>query len=70
MDKIRVGLIGSTGIIGSLISKMIVDHPYFELSNMYASDRSANRKYGEVAYGNIPVKYVVLDPCFHKCFRK
>ncbi|PYB68663.1 aspartate-semialdehyde dehydrogenase [Thermoplasma sp. Kam2015] len=57
MDKIKVGLIGSTGIVGSLISKMIVDHPYFELSNVYASDRSANRKYGEAAYGNIPAKY-------------
>ncbi|KAA8922812.1 aspartate-semialdehyde dehydrogenase [Thermoplasma sp.] len=51
MDKLRVGLIGSTGVVGSLISKMISAHPYFDLANVYASDRSAGQKYGDVVYG-------------------
>ncbi|CAC11507.1 aspartate-semialdehyde dehydrogenase related protein [Thermoplasma acidophilum] len=61
MDKLRVGLLGSTGVVGSLLSKMIAIHPYFDLANVYASDRSAGQRYGNVVYGGASDLYRNLE---------
>lgn len=49
MDRIRVGVLGATGNVGQQFIRMLAEHPWFELSALAASERSAGRKYREVA---------------------
>ena len=47
MNKIKVAVLGATGMIGQRFVQLLEDHPYFELSGMYASERSEGKKLGE-----------------------
>jgi len=47
-DKLRVGVLGATGMVGQRFIEMLVDHPWFELSALTASGASAGKRYGEV----------------------
>lgn len=44
-DKIPVGLLGATGAVGQKFVKLLEDHPWFELTEIAASDRSTGRRY-------------------------
>jgi aspartate-semialdehyde dehydrogenase len=46
-QKIPVGILGATGVVGQRFIQMLEDHPWFELSWLAASDRSAGQAYGE-----------------------
>ena len=41
MTKIKVGVLGATGVVGQKFVSLLQDHPYFELSEVAASPRSA-----------------------------
>ncbi len=63
MDRIKVGLLGGTGLVGQVFARMLADHPFFELSSVYASDRSAGSGYSSFIsddlrdlYGHIVVE--------------
>jgi aspartate-semialdehyde dehydrogenase len=43
--KISVGILGATGSVGQKFIQLLADHPYFEVKEVAASDRSAGRKY-------------------------
>ena len=45
--KIPVAVLGATGAVGQQMVAMLDGHPWFELSEVVASDRSAGRPYGE-----------------------
>jgi aspartate-semialdehyde dehydrogenase len=45
--KIEVGILGATGMVGQQFVKFLQNHPWFELTWLGASDRSAGRKYRE-----------------------
>jgi len=45
--KIPVGILGATGMVGQHFVKFLQNHPWFELTWVGASDRSAGKKYGE-----------------------
>ncbi|MGC8474297.1 MAG: aspartate-semialdehyde dehydrogenase [Candidatus Dormibacteria bacterium] len=45
--KIPVAILGATGAVGQQMVAMLDGHPWFELSEVVASDRSAGRPYGE-----------------------
>jgi aspartate-semialdehyde dehydrogenase len=45
--KIEVGILGATGTVGQRFVQLLADHPWFELSWLAASDRSAGKRYGE-----------------------
>lgn len=45
MDKIKVGLLGGTGLVGQEFARMISDHPFLELVSVYASVRSSGSRY-------------------------
>jgi aspartate-semialdehyde dehydrogenase len=45
MQKIEVGILGATGMVGQQFVKFLRDHPWFELVWLGASDRSAGKKY-------------------------
>ena len=49
MEKLKVGVIGGTGMVGQRFVTLIAGHPWFELKVIAASARSAGRTYGEVA---------------------
>ncbi len=50
-NKIRAGIIGATGMVGQRFVTLLNDHPWFEISALAASGRSAGRSYGEAVEG-------------------
>lgn len=48
-NKIPVGILGATGIVGQRFVQMLEHHPWFEVSWLAASDRSEGRSYSEAA---------------------
>ena len=45
--KIAVGVLGATGMVGQNFVKFLQNHPWFDLTWVGASDRSAGKKYRE-----------------------
>ena len=48
-NKLSVGILGATGIVGQRFIQMLEHHPWFEVSWLAASDRSEGRPYTEAA---------------------
>jgi aspartate-semialdehyde dehydrogenase len=46
--KWPVAVLGATGAVGQMFVRLLADHPWFELTELAASERSAGKKYGEV----------------------
>ena len=46
-QKIEVGVLGATGMVGQHFVKFLQDHPWFDLTWVGASDRSSGKKYCE-----------------------
>ena len=51
MAKLRAAVIGATGNVGQVYIKLLEDHPYFEISHVAASPRSAGKSYAEAVAG-------------------
>ena len=51
MNKLNVGVVGATGRVGQRFLTLLENHPYFEVTALAASARSAGRTYEE-AVGN------------------
>ena len=51
MEKLKVGIIGATGMVGQRFIMLLNDHPYFEINAIVASPRSAGQKYGKAVLG-------------------
>ena len=49
MDKLKVGVLGATGMVGQRFISGLQNHPYFELACLAASEKSAGKKYREAA---------------------
>lgn len=45
---IPVGVLGATGAVGQRFVELLADHPWFDLTLLTASGRSAGKKYGSV----------------------
>jgi aspartate-semialdehyde dehydrogenase len=58
MRKLNVGILGATGMVGQRFVQGLVDHPYFRIAALSASERSAGKTYKEAAKwylaGDIP----------------
>src|SRR5205823_5428492 len=46
--KFRAGVLGATGMVGQRFVHMLANHPWFELTDLAASERSSGRKYADV----------------------
>lgn len=46
-DKIKIGILGATGIVGQNYIKLLEGHPWFEIIDVAASPRSAGKLYKE-----------------------
>ncbi len=52
MDKkLRVGIVGATGYVGQRFITLLADHPWFEITKLAASGRSAGKTYREATAG-------------------
>ena len=51
MKKYKVGVIGATGMVGQRFVTLIAEHPWFELTEVAASARSAGKPYEEAVAG-------------------
>ena len=47
MDKIRVGILGATGMVGQRYISLLENHPWFEVTSLSASPNSAGKRYDE-----------------------
>src|SRR5215471_663943 len=47
MERRRVGILGATGMVGQRFIQLLHNHPWFEITWLAASDRSAGKAYGE-----------------------
>jgi aspartate-semialdehyde dehydrogenase len=45
--KLRVGILGATGMVGQRFIQLLEDHPQFEVTAVAASDRSRGKAYGD-----------------------
>lgn len=46
-EKIEVGVLGATGMVGQQFANQLRDHPWFDLTWLGASERSAGKPYAE-----------------------
>src|SRR5579864_1938608 len=51
--KISAGIIGATGTVGQRFIQLLEEHPWFEVTWLAASDRSAGKTYREAAKWNL-----------------
>jgi aspartate-semialdehyde dehydrogenase len=52
-SKIPVGILGATGTVGQRFIQLLDGHPWFEITWLAASDRSAGKPYAEAAKWNL-----------------
>ena len=50
-DKLRVGILGATGMVGQRFISLLENHPWFEVVTVAASPRSAGKTYEEAVEG-------------------
>ncbi len=50
-ERIRAGVVGATGMVGQRFLTLLEDHPYFEVTCLAASPRSAGKTYEEALGG-------------------
>lgn len=67
MQKIKCAVLGATGVVGQHFLRLLVDHPYFELAAVCASEARAGLTLGsakEQVEGGIPrcFSHLVFDP--------
>jgi aspartate-semialdehyde dehydrogenase len=64
-NKLPVGILGATGIVGQRFIQMLEHHPWFEVAWLAASDRSEGRPYAEAARWrlktNIPARIANMN---------
>lgn len=53
-QKIKVGILGATGSVGQKFIALLENHPWFEISEIAASEKSAGKKYKDVVNWVIP----------------
>jgi aspartate-semialdehyde dehydrogenase len=52
--RIEVGVLGATGMVGQHFLKFLDGHPWFRVTWLGASERSAGKRYSEVASWHLP----------------
>ncbi|RUM47892.1 MAG: aspartate-semialdehyde dehydrogenase [Hyperthermus sp.] len=55
-DKIPVGVLGATGLVGQRFVSILADHPWFSLEVVAASEKRVGKRYGE------SVKWYIDEP--------
>ena len=50
-EKLKVGILGATGMVGQRFISLLENHPWFEVVTLAASPRSAGKTYEEAVGG-------------------
>ena len=50
-EKLRVGILGGTGMVGQRFITLLEGHPWFEVVTIAASSRSAGQRYEDAVAG-------------------
>ena len=50
-EKLRVGILGGTGMVGQRFISILENHPWFEVTTIAASARSAGKTYEQAVGG-------------------
>ncbi len=65
MRTYKVGIIGATGMVGQRFVTLLANHPWFQLTILAASPRSAGKRYEEAVAGrwamDVPIPDVAKD---------
>ena len=63
MRKLQVGILGATGAVGQKFVEILDGHPWFEITALAASDRSAGKPYREAVnwIGSRPIPDYLAD---------
>src|SRR5215467_14995606 len=67
-EKLRVGILGATGVVGQRFIQLLQSHPQFEVTALAASDRSQGKTYAEACTWRLPsdmpgeVKSIAVQP--------
>ena len=61
-SKIPVGILGATGTVGQRFIQLLHAHPWFEITWLAASDRSAGKPYAEAAKWNLATPIPAARP--------
>lgn len=48
--RIEVGILGATGMVGQHFAALLAEHPWFHVTWLAASERSAGKKYGDLPW--------------------
>src|SRR6202022_1239025 len=61
--KFRAGVLGATGLVGQRIVSLLADHPWFELTEVAASERSSGKTYAEAVLWHLdaPIPVATRD---------
>ncbi|MEN6610765.1 MAG: aspartate-semialdehyde dehydrogenase [Methanoregulaceae archaeon] len=54
---IKVGVLGATGAVGQRFVQLLADHPWFKLTTLTASERSAGKLYSDVVKWRLDVPF-------------
>lgn len=75
MDKIRVSILGSTGLVGQWMVKLLENHPFIEVASLSASPGKVGQRYVDAVKwfieGDVPeyardIRLVSTDPSDHR----
>lgn len=64
-QKLRVGILGATGMVGQRFISLLEDHPWFEVATVAASPRSAGKTYEEAVGGRWKMKTPMPEAVKH-----
>jgi aspartate-semialdehyde dehydrogenase len=56
MNKIPVGILGATGLVGQRLITLLTSHPWFRIASLAASDNSVGKKYAGAVRWQLPVE--------------
>lgn len=68
-ERMPVGILGATGMVGQKFVSFLQDHPWFEITWLGASDRSAGKKYRDATSWRLndvmppAVREIVVNEC-------
>jgi aspartate-semialdehyde dehydrogenase len=51
VSRVPVGILGATGMVGQMFIRLLENNPFFEVTELAASEKSAGKTYGEAMEG-------------------
>ena len=61
MDRLKVGILGATGMVGQRFIALLADHPWYDIEVLAASERSAGKTYEEALGGRWSIETPVPE---------